>query len=166
VRVLAWVAGVCLALLVVSGAANDRLGKGTLREVATYPTRFVRLQDRWGLFIGPRTESGWFVIHGQTNSGADVDLMRAGAPLRWERPASVINAFPHQRWRKLITRFRHPHMKARLDQYLNWLCRSQPQGEPEAELRLLKFVYVSHRIGPRYDHGPEQRKQLGQAACR
>ena len=99
--------GICLAALLYVLAVN-------INSLPVQPLRFLRL-EQWGVFwtatgLGQKwtmfdqipSKDGWQVAHATLADGAEVDLLRAGAPVDWSRPGAPYRTYPNNRWRKLF----------------------------------------------------------------
>jgi len=60
------------------------------------------LRQRWGMFEGIPSKDGWFVLRGKLAGGAEVDLLRHGAEVNWNRPDWPVGMYPNQSWQKLF----------------------------------------------------------------
>jgi hypothetical protein len=61
------------------------------------------LDQGWGLFApAPGKLVGWFVAVGFCKDGRQVDLMRGGEEVRWDKPEWISHMYPNGRWRKLL----------------------------------------------------------------
>ena len=150
-----WVGIVATALagyLVFATMIRDRLGDTLVRQALLWPAHALRFQLIWGMFIGPREDSGWQVMPATTRDGREIDLLRNGAPVSWEPPADVLETFPNQRWRKLLVTFRKERGRVALRRYLAWLCAREDVTE-------VRFVYMKHAPGEAFST-PEVIAQL------
>lgn len=152
--------------LVLAAMVSDRWPHGKFRDGFLWPLRTLDMQESWGMFVKPRTHSGWLMAKAQVVSGPPEDLMRNGAPLSRQKPDLVIDLFPNQRWRKLLTGLTKDDNKPRAQRYLKWLCKSENRTRPPHR-RVLRIVlvYVKHEVGPRYQHGAEQEQTLTTVDC-
>lgn len=61
------------------------------------------LEQGWGLFAPePGRLTGWYLVVGEKADGSEIDLLRDGAPVNWERPAFQTITYANGRWRKLM----------------------------------------------------------------
>lgn len=140
-RPMGYLAIAFMAALILTLTARNLIPKGPVRSALMRPMTGLRLQDKWSLFTGVREHTGWFVVPARTDRGAQVDLLRGGAPLSWERPREPLSRYPNQRWRKLWVTMRKDHGRRATRAYVRWLC------DP-ASYRQVAFVYVRHAIHP------------------
>jgi hypothetical protein len=74
----------------------DAVLRGGLRKIA----EVTMLMQKWSMFDRPASRDGWCVLAARLANGRQVDLRQGGAPLRWDRPASIVDLSPNHRWRK------------------------------------------------------------------
>jgi hypothetical protein len=146
-----------LAYAVLLAVAQPHLAAEARRAVE-WPARIFAHGHRWGVFSGPRENSGWFVVDATLADGRHLDVLR-GASLSWARPESVRATFPNQRWRKLYSNFPKPRSARPLALYLEWLCR---RDESIVEV---KYVHVRHAISLDGDRGPDERHVVARRRC-
>lgn len=151
-----WVGILAIALagyLVLATMVRDQLKDTSIRRALLWPAAALRFQLIWGMFIGPREDSGWYVLPATTSDGREVDLLRNGAPVSWDPPKDVLDTFPNQRWRKLLVTFRKERGRVALKRYLTWLCARENVTE-------VRFVYMKHAPGEAFST-PDVIQRLG-----
>ncbi len=85
---------------------------------------FLRLQQEWKLFAPhPGTADGWFVIKGTCVDESEVNLLREGEKISFEKPASVASTFPNQRWRLWLLNLRERNDPLVNASYATWLAK-------------------------------------------
>lgn len=166
-RPVGWIAGALAAYMIVGAVVSDRFHRTRFADMFLGPTDYAVIKLRWHMFVRAREETGWFVIAGRLADGREVDLLRGGASLSWDRPLVPSEAFPNQRWRKFIVNHsRKADERPELERMVRFLCRSWNQARPGGE-RLLtaQVVYLKRKLGERYEHGPTERDALVSATC-
>jgi hypothetical protein len=58
------------------------------------------LGQKWNMFDEVPSKDGWYVAWAKLRDGTEVDLLRGGAAVSWDRPADPAGAYPNHRWRK------------------------------------------------------------------
>jgi hypothetical protein len=112
----------------------------------------LRTDQRWDMFAPyPMTDDGWFVIPGKLKSGAELDLFRQGAPVRWEKPALASREYPNDHWRKyLINLWGRDNADYRL-YYGQYLCRDwNSRHTGDQQLDTFKMYYMLEETQPNY----------------
>jgi hypothetical protein len=62
-----------------------------------------RLDQYWTMFAPtPLLEDGWFVLRAGLSDGSEVDLLRDGAPVSWDKPTLASAAYKDARWQKYL----------------------------------------------------------------
>jgi hypothetical protein len=95
------------------------------------------LGQKWNMFDEIPSRNGWYVARARLKDGSEVDLLRGGAAVDWNKPASPAGLYPNHRWRKCFREmayndelgyqmFRNP-----VAQYLcrEWDLRNRPQRQ-------------------------------------
>jgi hypothetical protein len=95
------------------------------------------LDQFWGMFApGPPHDDGWYVVVGTLEGGAQVDPLRDGRPVSWEKPEWVSRLYANERWRKFMMN----------------LCR---EGQADNRVRLMSYLWqewhAAHPTGARLD---------------
>jgi hypothetical protein len=109
----------------------------------------TREYQRWDLYAPrPMLDDGWFVLDGATRDGQEIDLMRDGQPVDWNKPELVSAQFKNQRYRRWFQNIRLevnaplqvPYVRHRLEQW--------NQGHPDRLIVSLKLVYMLEMTPP------------------
>lgn len=157
---------VLFAYLVLAAMVSDRWPHGRFRDAFLKPLHVLDMQASWGMFVKPRSHSGWLMAKAKMAEGPPLDLMRGSAPVSNEPPGLVIDMFANQRWRKMLTGLTKDSNKPRAERYLRWLCEQHNQGKASVNRVLaVDLVYVKHEVGPRYQHGKAEQQTLASVRC-
>lgn len=118
-------------------ATIDVLPRGLLLPLEPL-FRVLRIDQHWATFatLDARAE-GWQVFPGRLEDGTDVDVLRPGTPLSWERPLRSA-AYPDPVWQVYWWRLRDPRFQSLLPYYGDYLCREWNAGTAPGK-RLLTF---------------------------
>lgn len=119
---------------------------------AEYPLlRLLRLDQVWNMFAPrPARDDGWWVAPGRLEDGREVDVLRRGEPLSYEKPryASVTHEAPI-RWRKYRSRLLNKLGADHRLMYARYLCRDwNVRAPPGQRVLSLNLVYVLERSQP------------------
>jgi hypothetical protein len=107
--------------------------------------RGLGLSQRWGMFEAIPSKDGWYVARAKLADGVEVDLLRQGAAIDWQKPAFPARLYPNHYWQKLFRemayddekgfqRFREPVAR--------YLCRHWDAGSaPEKRVVDFEFIY-------------------------
>lgn len=181
--------GVVLAFFASLDNTTDRFTRPAwMRSLA----QAVSLEQRWTMFTSPMHD-GWFIVaatpqsptspllraSGDTGASADtdtpsapsareIDIMRGGAPVTYDRPAIIAHQFQSMRSRKLFTdmTFERRSSKRNRRLFLRYVCRSwnaaAEAGEHIARVDLI-FMQVDDR--PDGSEEPVRRRVLASRVC-
>lgn len=143
------VQGVCLVLacyvlfLNLSGLPGRLLG-----DLAPAQSSFLRtacgLGQKWNMFDEIPSKDGWYVAWARLEDGSEIDLLRDGAPVNWDRPPYPAGMYPNHRWRKCFREMAYfdqmgyQVFRAPVGQYL---CRQWNRQQP-ANRRIAEFDFV------------------------
>jgi hypothetical protein len=146
-----FVAGVALVYLLawnigsVYPAAN-------MPAALRWPGTQLYIGQKWEMFATPAIDDGWWVMPAVLHDGSEVDLFRDGAPVSWDKPASVLDTFPSERWRKMLEQIwnRGEH-RPKAPNYAAWLRREWDAARPpERRIESMRMVYVLELTRPDY----------------
>jgi hypothetical protein len=120
----------------------------TLSRTATVKPSFPRtglaLGQKWNMFDETPSKDGWYVALARLRDGSEVDLLRHGTPLTWDRPSFPASHYPNFRWRKLFREmayedhFGYQHFRAPTARFL---CREWNRAKPP-EKQIVEFTFV------------------------
>jgi hypothetical protein len=109
-----------------------------------------RLEQFWQMFAPfPFKDNGWYVMPGKRVDGSEVDVLRPGKPLSFEKPWSIAFDFPNMRWQVYENRMYDRRFRLHRQYWARYLCREWNRDAPESQ-RLLSFniVYMLERTPP------------------
>ncbi len=108
----------------------------------------LRIDQHWRMFAPtPVTEGGWFVVPGRLADGRMVDVFRNGAPLSWDRPASVADSYLNRRWRRYLWTVTQVNSAAYRKYFAAYLCRDWDRKHDDV-LESLDIVLM-HQVATR-----------------
>lgn len=86
----------------------------------------TRLDQSWSIFApSPPTDDGWYVIPGKLKDGAEVDILKDGDSVNWEKPTvAQRNAiYRNMQWRTYFINLNRAIGKKLYPYYGKYLCR-------------------------------------------
>jgi hypothetical protein len=159
------VAALCLVyILLWNLRVLDKKRYGHFIENLTWVASLVRLDQYWGMFAPfPFKNDGWLVLHAILEEGSEVDLMRGGQLVRWDKPDPVAATYVNERERKFLMNLydqQYTQLRAYFVQYkmLEWL-QAHPQ-QPNKRIRQINLYYMLHTTPPPGQPQPKPRKLL------
>jgi len=103
--------------------------------------RGLGFSQGWGMFDTIPSQSGWYVARALLKDGSEVDLLRGGAAVTWDKPAPAGRRLPGPYWHKLFREIAYDDeqgfqlLRAPVSEYL---CRRWNSEQP-AERRIAEF---------------------------
>jgi hypothetical protein len=141
--------GTCLLLLIYVMVINlNSLPSHLLARDASVKRGFLRtacgLGQKWNMFDEIPSKNGWYVALAQLKDGSEVDLLRHGAPVDWDKPPFPAGLYPNHRWRKLFREMAYEDIKGyqvfRVP-VAEFLCRDWNARNP-AEKQVAEFYFI------------------------
>jgi hypothetical protein len=142
--------GLCLALLLYVVALN-------INSFPSHPlapltperwkplTRGLGLSQSWGMFESIPSKDGWYVARAKLKDGSEIDLLRQGAPVDWNKPAFPARLYPNHYWQKLFREMAYDDeqgfqlLRAPVAQFL---CRAwNARNPPEKQIADFELIY-------------------------
>jgi hypothetical protein len=122
------------------------------------------LDQMWGMFAPyPLKDDGWYVVVGTREDGREVDLLRGGAPVSWNKPELVSATYQNTRWRKYMVNLWQKEHAAHRARFARYLCREWDARHGEGErLREIEIYYMLEVTLPDYQTAPPQKVLLCQ----
>jgi hypothetical protein len=119
------------------------------------------LDQYWSMFAPrPPTDDGWYVATGTLQDGEEVDLLRSGTPVCWDKPALVSSLYRNERWRKFMMNLCRAGQGVNRVNLVNYLWSDWNRSHaPDQQLTRLELVYMHEETLPDYRKA-EPRKLL------
>jgi hypothetical protein len=159
------VAALCLIFILLWNLKGiDQKRYGRYVENLTWVASLVRLDQHWGMFAPfPFKHDGWLVLHAILEEGSEIDLLRGGKLVRWEKPAPVSETYVNERERKYLMNLYEPSYSAHRVYFVNskvveWLL-AHPQ-QPNKRIKQINLYYMLHLTPPPGQPAPTPRKVL------
>jgi hypothetical protein len=101
------------------------------------------LGQKWDMFANRPPRDGWYVARAALAGGREVDLLRGGAPVSWDRPADPAAVYPDQHWLKIFREMTYTDAGYQVfrEPVCDYLCRAWNRGRA-AEERISDFTLV------------------------
>jgi hypothetical protein len=102
------------------------------------------LGQKWNMFETVPSRDGWYVAWAKLVDGSEVDLLRQGATVDWNRPLNPAGMYPNHRWQKCFREMAY-------DDELGYQVFRQPVGEflcrrwnadKTADRRIAEFEFI------------------------
>jgi len=121
--------------------------------------RLLRLRQNWSMFAPrpPRTD-GWFVLRARQANGNEIDLLAAGTPLTWDKPACASSAFPGRRWTKYLSNIGKGHYRELRGPFCDYLIGQWNTAHDVGRQVVEAELYYLKEWSDRPEEAPDQRR--------
>lgn len=131
--------------------------------------RLLRLDQMWNMFAPtPSHRDGWSVYPGKLEDGTEVDVLRPGRPLSWDRPAVLADTYENIAWHTLRWRLTDKEFAGYRLYYGKYLCRqwnwTAPPGRRLATFDIANLEEITPPPGQ--PATPVERRVYWQHDCR
>ncbi len=130
-----------------------------LQQITLVLTAKLGLNQKWNMFSFPYRDGGWPVVSALLSNGKEVDLLRNGEELSWEKPPLVSSLYHNQRWRKYIMNLWSPEFKKHRPYYLDYLCKEWNKTHKE-KVTVARFFWVRQTTLPNFQKALPRRTTL------
>ena len=107
------------------------------------------IDQKWDMFSpNPLTYDGWYVIEGQLRDGRHINVVHPDQPVSYEKPASIADQYPRERWRKYLMNLSLNEFTDYRLYYGRYLCRSWNVDRPHYDPALLirfDIYFMAHQ---------------------
>ncbi len=161
---------IAIALILVWNLQTLPGGKKYIQPADEWVLRVPRLDQKWDMFSPkPLTEDGWYVMDGQLDSGAPVDVYnQLIQPVSWEKPELVSATYPNERWQKYLMNLWYKKHRYQWLYYGKYVCRSWNEFKNGADrLKSFEIFFMLVRSNPKLESGkePPEKVSLWRHTC-
>lgn len=141
------------------------------REVLLVETpllRLLRIDQLWNMFAPyPSRRDGWPVYPGRLEDGTEVDVLRPGKPLSWDRPPSLSGIYENIAWHTYRWRIIDKRFQGHLLYYGKYLCRDwNIRARPGKRLLTFQMTYLEELSVPPGEKATVERRVAWHHDCR
>ncbi|MBD1860261.1 MULTISPECIES: DCC1-like thiol-disulfide oxidoreductase family protein [Trichocoleus] len=148
--------------------APEVFNRRTLNSV-DWISRVTRLDQSWSIFApSPPRDDGWYVIPGQLADGTQVDLLKDGSAVSYEKPTvQTRNAIYHNmQWRTYFINLNRGIGKKLYPYYGEYLCRRwNGRHQGLKQLKNFEIHFINEKTVPRGQTQPVDQKTTWQQSC-
>lgn len=142
---------VILALVYVLGWNMNTVGKKAIPDNFLWIGNFFKLQQHWAMFAPTVYKNdGWFIYLGTTEDGREIDLLRNGLPVDFNKPEKVADLVKNDRWRKYGENIIMKSNSQVRPYFCNFLLNEWNSANPEQAVGHLKVIYMHEETLPDY----------------
>lgn len=161
------IAGAFLFLVIAWNLVTVNVLPARIAGVTAPLMQVLRIDQRWDLYApAPSKRDGWMVFPGKLADGTEVDVLKPGEPLSWEKPATLSAQYPSAAWQAYRWRLLEREYAPALPTYVKFLCREWNSRAAGAE-RLVDFemALLEERSPPPGETPMVERRRLGRHEC-
>ncbi|MFA6260448.1 MAG: HTTM domain-containing protein [Bacteroidia bacterium] len=115
------------------------------------PGYLLGLQQNWNMFApGVSKYDGWYIYEGITENNEIVDLQNPGNQPDYMKPASVVNTFKNDRWRKYGENYAKDQNRNIRPYLCKYLMKEWNDQFPGKKIRQVRIIYMLELTLPDY----------------
>lgn len=167
-RLAQWIAGVFAGAVLVWNLVTVQWLPPDPILLETPVFRLLRIDQLWNMFAPfPSHRDGWPVYPGKLEDGTEVDVLRPGAPLSWERPPRLSEVYPNIAWHTYRWRILDKPFQGHLLYYGKYLCRQWNwNAKPGKHLLTFEMAYLEELTPPPGGTTSVERRVVWYHECR
>ncbi len=142
---------VILALAYVLGWNMNTVGRKVIPDNLLWIGYLFKLQQHWAMFAPTVFKNdGWFIYLGTTVDGEEIDLLRNGLPIDYNKPARVSDLVKNDRWRKYGENIIMKSNSQVRPYFCNFLLTDWNSSNSDQAVKQLKIIYMHEETLPDY----------------
>lgn len=111
----------------------------------------LRIDQNWGMFApGVFKDDGWYVYEAVDTAGQTLNLFSPDLPFSYDKPESVVEMFPSDRWRKYTENMLLIQNSFMRGYFCNYSRRIWNDRHPDRHVDTLRIVYMMEFSEPGY----------------
>ena len=146
----------------------ERILKSKTLNSMDWLSRLLRIDQSWSIFApSPPRDDGWHVIVGKLKDGTEVDLLRDGSPVNWDKPTikQRNSLYTNMQWRTYFINLNRAIGQKLYPYYGAYLCRDwneRHQGNKQVDS--IEIYFMDERtVPPGQTQGVEKTSELQQS---
>lgn len=148
--------------------APEKFNRKALNSI-DWISRILRVDQSWSIFApAPPRDDGWHVIPGKLKDGTEVDVLRDGDPVSWEKPSRKMrNAlYRNMQWRTYFINLNRAIGKKLYPYYGQYLCRDwNARHQGSKQLDNFEIDFMNERTVPPGQPQNVEKKPTWQQSC-
>lgn len=108
------------------------------------------INQSWAMFSPyPLRDDGWYIARATLEDGEEVDVLRGGQSVNWDKPEWVSATYPSEHWRKYLMNLIVGGLEHNRRLYAQFLCREWNACHPEGKrIRRIDILYMVEHTMP------------------
>jgi hypothetical protein len=152
---------VALSLLYVLGWNMGTVGRKVIPDNLLWIGYLFKLEQHWAMFAPTVFKNdGWFIYQGTTEEGIEIDLLRDGTAVNYDKPGRVADLVKNDRWRKYGENIIMKSNSQVRPYWCNFLLNEWNFAHPDQSIRQLKIIYMHEETLPEYRTAEVERWEL------
>ncbi len=149
--------------------SSERIFKSKTLNSIDWFSRIFRIDQSWSIFApAPPRDDGWYVVVAKLKDGSEVDILRKGAAVSWDKPSIGVRnyIYPNMQWRTFFINLNRAIGKKVIPYYGEYLCRDwneQHQGAKQVES--FEIYFMSERTVPPGETQNVEKISILQQSC-
>src|SRR5690606_11200578 len=132
-----------LSLLYVLGWNMGTVGRKVIPDSLLWIGYLFKLEQHWAMFAPTVFKNdGWFIYQGTTEEGREIDLLRNGTAVNYDKPGRVADLVKNDRWRKYGENIIMKSNSQVRPYWCNFLLNEWNFAHPDQSIRQLKIIYM------------------------
>lgn len=152
---------VSLALVYVLGWNMLTVGRKAIPDNLIWIGQLFKLHQHWGMFSpSVYKDDGWFIYLATKADGSEIDILRDGKPVSFDKPGRVTDLVKNDRWRKYgenIIQKNNAHFRP---YFCGYLITEWNASNPDQQVDHLQIIYMLERSLPDYQTEEIRREQI------
>lgn len=149
--------------------ASERVFKSNTFNSIDWISRLLRIDQSWSIFApGPPRDDGWYVTPGKLKDGSEVDILRDGQPISWEKPSikSRDAIYRNMQWRTYFINLNRAIGKRLYPYYTQYICRDwNTRHKGAKQVDKFEVYFMSERTVPPGQSQGVEKTPTGKQSC-
>ena len=149
--------------------SSEKIFKSKTVNSIDWLSRILRVDQSWSIFApAPPRDDGWYVIVGKLKDSTEVDILRDGAPVNWDKPSIQVRdtIYRNMQWRTYFINLHRSIGNKLVPYYGEYLCREwNERHQAGKQLDSLEIYFMSERTVPFGEKQTVEKISVLQQSC-
>lgn len=129
--------------------SSERIFKSKTLKSIDWVSRILRVDQSWSIFApAPPRDDGWYVVVAKLKDGSEVDILRNGAAVNWDKPSIQVRntIYPNMQWRTYFINLNRSIGRKIIPYYGEYLCRDwNERDDGDKQVDSFEIYFMSER---------------------